>query len=251
MLIDSHCHVLSSEYDNIDEIISNCRKNKIEKLIVNGYDIKSSIEAVDLASKYDIVYAAVGIGPEDVLNIKTEDILKIESLVKSKKVVAIGEIGLDYYWTNKTKDEQLLAFNKLLKIAEDNNLPVIVHSREATKDVLDTLKKYNVTGIIHCFNGSYETAKEFINLGFLIGIGGVVTFKNSKTIKDVVSKIDLESISLETDSPYLSPEPFRGHKNEPSNVFYVAKKISEIKNVDLEYVIEKTGNNVFSKFDLN
>lgn len=250
MLIDSHCHILKDEYDNPDEIIEEAYNNGISKIIINGYDIKSSIESCMLADKYDYVYVSVGIGPENIDNITDDDINKIRTLANNKKVVAIGEIGLDYYWTKDNKDKQINIFKSMLSIAKDNNLPVIVHSRSAIKDTYDLLKEYNVRGIMHCYSGSKESAKEFIKLGFLIGVGGIITFKNAKEIKDVVSNIDIENISLETDSPYLSPEPNRGKINSPLNLKYIAKKVSEIKEISYEDVCSITSNNVIKLLDL-
>lgn len=250
MLIDTHCHVLSSEYDNVNEILYETFNGKIDKIIINGIDLESSREAVELAEKYNNVYAAVGIGPECVQDVSYDIIKSIEDLCLNKKVVAIGEIGLDYYWTTETKEKQKYVFEQMLKIAKKHNKPVIVHSRKSINDTYNLLKENNVTGIMHCYSGSLEMAREFIKIGFLIGIGGVVTFKNAKEIKDVVSNIRIEDIALETDSPYLAPEPYRGKKNKPLYVEEVAKKISEIKEISLQEVISKTGDSVISKFDL-
>lgn len=250
MLIDSHCHLLSFEYENVDEEIKKAIKAGVERIIINGTNVKSSIEAIELAKKYKEVYAAVGIGPEEVNNVTSHDIKKIEEISHDDKVVAIGEIGLDYYWTKENKDVQISVLKNMLEIAKKRNLPVIVHNRQATVDIYNYLKEYNVTGIMHCFSGSTETAKEFIKLGFLIGIGGVVTFKNAKSIKEVVKSIPLSSISLETDSPYLTPEPYRGKKNNPDKLVYIASEIAKLKDVNKEEVISQTAFNVRSKFDL-
>ena len=250
MLIDSHCHLLSSEYDDVKKAINDAFKSGVDKIIVNGYDLKSSIEAVELSKEYENLYVAIGIGPENIDSITDEDIKSIKALVNNKKVVAIGEIGLDYYWTKENKERQIYVFEEMLKIAKESNLPVIVHNRDATKDIYELLKEYNVKGIIHCFSGSVETAKEFIKLGFLIGIGGVVTFKNAKHLKEVVQNIPLSCISLETDSPYLTPEPFRGKKNNPAYLTYIVKKIAELKGINEEEVRKVTSCNVISKFDL-
>lgn len=250
MLIDSHCHILSSEYEKPEDVIKDSKTSGVDKMIINGYDLKSSAEAVLLSNEYNYVYASIGIGPENIDDVSDKDFIKLEELIKKGKVVAIGEIGLDYYWTKDNKEKQIYVFENMLALAKKYNLPVIVHCRQAIKDTYELLKKYKVTGILHCFSGSAESAKEFIKLGFLIGIGGVVTFKNAKEIKDVVIKIDLSNISLETDSPYLSPEPFRGKVNVPKNVIYVARKIAELKSVSLEEVLEVTSSNVTSKFDL-
>lgn len=250
MLIDSHCHILSNEYEDVDKVIKNSLKI-VDKIIINSYDLESSKEAVKLAKKYDNVYVAIGISPDNVDTVKENDINCIKLLSKEAKVVAIGEIGLDYYWTKENKNIQIEIFEEMIKIAKMSNLPVIVHNRSATDDVYRILKDSDVTGIIHCFSGSLEIAREFIKLGFLIGIGGVVTFKNSKNIKEVVKNIPLSSISLETDSPYLTPEPYRGTINDPTKIVFVAKKISELKGIDVDTVINQTGLAVCSKFDLS
>ncbi len=250
MLIDSHCHLLSSEYIDVNEEIKKAIASGVERIIINGIDVKSSIEAVELSKKYKEVYAAVGIGPENVYDVTESDVKKIEDISLNEKVVAIGEIGLDYYWTKENKDAQIKILKSMLKIAKKRKLPVIVHNREATDDIYSYLKEYNVTGIMHCFSGSVETANRFIKLGFLIGIGGVVTFKNAKKVKDVVKNIPLEAISLETDSPYLTPEPYRGKKNNPDKLPFIVSEIAKLKGVTNADVIKQTGTNVRSKFDL-
>lgn len=250
LLIDSHCHILSSEYKNPKDIIENSKLCGVDKMIINGFDLESSREAITLANNYDYVYASIGIGPENIDNICENDFLEFEKLINKGKIVAIGEIGLDYYWTKENNEKQIYVFENMLALAKKYNLPVIVHCRQAIKDTYELLKKYKINGILHCFSGSAESAKEFIKLGFLIGIGGVVTFKNAKEIKEVVKEIDLSNISLETDSPYLSPEPLRGKVNVPKNIIYVARKIAELKSVSLKEVLEVTSSNVTSKFDL-
>lgn len=250
MLIDSHCHLLSTEYENVDTEIQKAISNNVKKIIINGIDVITSKEAVELSKKYEEVYAAVGIGPEDILGITDDDIKIIDSLCNNKKVVAIGEIGLDYYWTKENKYDQIKVLKRMLEIANKHKLPVIVHNREATADIYKYLKEYNVVGIMHCFSGSVESAREFIKLGFLIGVGGIVTFKNAKKIKEVVKDIPLSSISTETDSPYLTPEPHRGEKNNPVNLKYIVKKIAEIKNISEQEVMDVTAKNICMKFDL-
>lgn len=248
MLIDTHCHVLSSEYDNPDEIIKESLK-EVDKIIINGFDIESSKEVVALSKKYDNVYAAIGIGPENVDSYDDKTIELFQELIDNNKIIAIGEIGLDYYWTTETKDKQIKVFKSMLELAAKNSLPVIVHSREATIDTYNLLKEYNVTGILHCFSGSLEIAREYNKLGFLLGIGGVVTFKNAKKLVNVVKNMDISSFALETDSPYLSPEPFRGRPNVPKNVKLVANKIAELKDTSYEEVLIKTSASVCDKFD--
>ncbi len=250
MLIDSHCHLLSSEYDNLSVVIEKSLKY-VDKLIINGYDYKTSKEAIEIANKYENIYATVGIGPEEVDTINENDIKKIEKLINNNnKVVGIGEIGLDYYWTKDNKEKQIFVFKNMLSLAKKYNKPVIIHSRESINDVYNLLNEYKLNGIMHCYSGSYEMAKEFIKIGFLIGVGGVVTFKNAKNIKEVVKKIDISSIALETDSPYLSPEPKRGTKNDSSNLLYIVQSISKLKEISTNSVINETGISVSKMFNI-
>lgn len=251
MIIDSHCHLLSNLYEDVDKEIKKALDNGISKIIINGYDIKTSVEAVNLSLKYDEVYASVGIGPQNIENLPSNygDLIK-KLINNNKKVVSVGEIGLDYYWTKENKERQIEVFETMLSIAKEKNLPIIVHSRNSVMDTYNLLKEYKVSGIMHCYSGSLDMAKKFIKLGFLIGVGGIVTFKNAKKIKEIVKEIPIENISLETDSPYLSPEPLRGTLNNPLNLKYIIQKIADIKGLTNSYVTEKTACNVMSKFDL-
>ena len=248
-MIDTHCHLEKEDYDNIDEIIDTCKKEGIEKLIVSGHDLKSSIEAIELTKKYDVVYASIGFLPNVLDNIENNSILELEKLINNDKVVAIGEIGLDYHWYKDNKEEQKELFIKQLDLAKKYNKPVVIHSRDSISDCYNILKEANIKGTMHCYSGSVEMAKEFIKIGFNISIGGVSTFKNSNTIKNVIKEIPLEYILLETDSPYLTPEPFRGKKNYPYYVKYVAMKIAEIKGIDIDMVVNATTMNATKLFD--
>lgn len=246
-MIDSHAHILNEYFDNIYELIDELKDKNLICVLNCADNIKTSKEVIESYKKYDcFLLPAVGIHPECIDN---NSIDELEEIIINSKVFAVGEIGLDYYQNDENKEEQKELFNKQLDLAEKYNLPVVVHVRNAIQDVYDILKKRKLKGVIHCFSGSYEMAKEFIKLGYKLGIGGVLTFKNSK-LYQVIEKIDIDDILLETDSPYLSPEPFRGKKNKPSNVYYVAKKISEIKNISLEEVIEKTTRNFKDVFDI-
>ena len=249
MLIDTHCHIYYSEVEIAEEIIKECKKNNIV-MILNGIDKKSNLEVLELSKKYDNVYAAIGYDHSVVNEITDEDLKLLENQLKNEKVVAIGEIGLDYYWTKENKKEQIEIFKRQLMIAESLHLPVIVHSRESILDTYNLLNEYNVTGILHCYSGSLEMANRFIKRGFLIGIGGVVTFKNAKKVKEVVKEIPITSISLETDSPYLTPEPYRGKPNNPLYLKYIIKEISDLKGISKDEVKNVTSQNVMSKFDL-
>lgn len=246
MLIDTHCHLSENDYENLDEVI----KDMNGIMVTSGCDNQTNKEVLQIISKYDNVFGTIGIHPQEIEEVREESFDLIIKNIHNSKIVAIGEIGLDYYWVKNNKEEQQILFEKQLSIAEKYNKPVVIHTRESIQDTYDLLKNYKVTGVIHCFNSSVEMAKKFIKLGFKIGVGGVITFKNSKKLQEVVKEISLNDIVLETDSPYLTPEPFRGKKNKPSNVYYTALKIAEIKNISVEEVIQTTFNNATKLFDL-
>ena len=246
MLIDTHCHLSYDDYDNLEEILNN--KDCI--MIASGCNNKTNKEVIELVNIYDNVYGTLGIHPEEIDSINEISFKLIEENLSNPKIVGIGEIGLDYYWRNDNKDQQKEIFEKQLKLATKYRKSIVVHSREAIQDTYNILRKYDLRGSIHCFSSSLEMAKEFIKLGYKIGIGGTVTFKNSKKLQDIVKELDLNNILLETDSPYLSPEPFRGKKNNPTNVYYVALKLSELKGVSVENVIKITNDNAIQEFDL-
>lgn len=247
MLIDTHCHLSCDDYNNLDDII-----NEFDGIMIaSGCDLKTNKEVIELVNKYDNVYGTLGIHPEEIENFKESDLKFIEDNLNNKKIVGIGEIGLDYYWVKDNKEQQKELFIKQLDIAKKYNKAIIVHSREAIQDTYDILKKYNLKGSIHCFNSSLEMAREFIKIGYKIGVGGVLTFKNSKKLQEIVKDIDLKHILLETDSPYLTPEPYRGQKNKPSNVYYVALKLAELKNLSIEDIINQTEQNALKEFSIN
>ncbi len=246
-MIDTHAHILSEFYDYIDELIEELKSKNIIKVINCADSIETSKEVLNIYNKYEgYLLPAVGIHPE---NIDNSNLKTIENIIKEHKVFAIGEIGLDYHYNDENKDEQKEYFIKQLDLALKYDLPVIIHIREAMQECFDILKTRKNKGIIHCFSGSVEMAREYIKLGYKLGIGGVLTFKNSK-LYEVIEKIDLKDIVLETDSPFLSPEPFRGKKNKPCNVLYVAKRIAEIKNISLEEVINTTTATAKQIFDI-
>ena len=248
MFTDSHCHLYSEYYDDIAKVINEASHNKVNRFINNGCDAKSNKEVIELIEKYTNMYGAIGIHSESVDTYQDEDIKFIEDNISNKKIIAIGEIGLDYYYTKENKDEQIKLLETQLKLAEKYNMPVIIHSREATLDTLTTLKKYHVKGIIHSFSGSIETAREYIKMGYLLGINGVITFKNAN-IKDVIKELPLSSLVLETDSPYLTPEPYRGRQNSPAHILDIAKFVSDLKNISLEELANITNQNLDSIFN--
>ncbi len=250
MIIDTHCHMYNSEYDDAEKIIELCKKNNIY-IILNGTDKNSNLEVLELSKKYDNVFAAIGYEYSNAGKITDLDLELLENQIKNNNVVAIGEIGLDYYWTKDNKIQQKDLFNKQLNIAKKYNLPVIVHSRDAVQDVYDILKNKNLTGSIHCYSGSIEMAKEFIKIGYFIGIDGPITFKNNKKQRQLVKEININNILIETDSPYLSPEPKRGEKNTPLNIKYVIKEIASNLDKSEDEITDITTKNALNLFDLS
>lgn len=248
MFTDTHCHVLSDKYYNPLDIILNLEKDNIKRIIINGFDLKSTKEVINLVN-YDRVYGALGIHPDNILDFNNDNVKFIESNLCNKKIIAIGEIGLDYYHNKDNKEEQIKMFEYFLNLAEKVSLPVIIHSRDATDDLLRVLKRHKCKGIIHCFSGSLETAKEYIKLGYKLGIGGVVTFKNCN-LKDVLVNIDINNILLETDSPYLAPVPLRGTFNEPVNVNIIADYLCSLYNISLEELANKLEDNFNDLFNI-
>ncbi len=249
MFTDTHCHILSTSYYNPDDVINNLSQNNIKRIIINGYNLKTNKEVISLSNKYPNVYGALGIHPDNIIEDLEENINLIKENSSNPKIIAIGEIGLDYYHNKDNKKEQLELLDTFLNLAEELNLPVIVHNREATDDLLKILKRHHVKGIIHCFSGSLETAKEYLKLGFKLGIGGVLTFKNAH-LKEVLKEIPITSILLETDSPYLTPMPLRGIPNEPMYLKFVADELTTIYNVSLEKLSNILEENFHEIFDI-
>lgn len=249
MFTDTHCHIFTEYYTNINEIINNAKNFSVNRIINNGCDTKSNSEVISLIEKYPNMYGAIGIHPEFVEQYTKGDLKYLEDNLNNPKIVAIGEIGLDYHYSKENKEQQLSLFEYQLKLAEKYHKPVIIHSRDATVDTINTLKKFKVTGVIHSFSGSLETANIYIKMGFLLGLNGVITFKNSK-LKEVIEKVDLKNITLETDSPYLTPEPYRGTTNEPARIINIAKFISDLKNISLEELAILTNENIARTFDI-
>lgn len=250
MFTDTHCHLYNEYYEEgIDSIYEKMKEANITRVINNGCDANSNKEVIELLGKYSWMYGAIGIHPESADTYTEEDLKYVEEHINDPKVVAVGEIGLDYYWTKENKDKQKELFEYQLALAERVNKPVIIHSREATQDTIDILKKYKVTGVIHSFSGSYETACIYIKMGYLLGINGVITFKNCN-LKDVVEKLDLGNIVLETDSPYLTPVPYRGKRNDPSHVWEIAEYVANLKGVSVEELSKETNGNISRCFDI-
>lgn len=247
MLIDTHLHLFNENY-NIDEVISRAKDAGVKYLIVSGSDLVDNRFNKELLDTYDNVFLSVGYHPSCALDVSDEDLNYLEDLIKFDRVVAIGEIGLDYHYGKDDRDKQIELFRFQLDLAVRYNLPVVIHTRDAFLDTYNILKEYNLKGVIHCFSGSVEVAKKYLSLGYYLGIGGVVTFKNSK-LKDVVKELGLSKIVLETDSPYLSP--YRGEVNEPCNVRYICDFISEYLEISSDEVSLVTTGNACRLFDLD
>lgn len=249
MLIDTHCHIYKNYYDDIDILMKKIKDSGVDRIINNACNYESCLEVLNLVKRYENMYCVLGLHPEENL----EDIDKVLDLLEknldNNKVIGVGEIGLDYYYTRDTKEKQIDVLNRQLKFAEVHNLPVVIHSREATGDMLNVLKQYNLKGIIHCFNGSVEVAKEYIKMGYKLGINGVVTFKNCKLI-DVIKEIGVDNLVYETDSPYLAPVPFRGQKNDPSYTNYVVDFVANDLGVAREELVEISNKNIKDIFDI-
>ncbi|WP_297405866.1 TatD family hydrolase [uncultured Cetobacterium sp.] len=242
-LVDTHCHLDNEKFNEDREELIEKIENELEFCVNIGYDLESSKKTVGYTKKYKKIYGAIGIHPVDITGYSDELEKELEELAKNEKIVAIGEIGLDYHWMTEPKDVQKDGFRRQINLAEKLNLPIVVHSRDAMEDTIEILKEFpNIKGIIHCYPGSTESAEILIK-NFYLGIGGTLTFKNSKKLVNVVKNIPLERLVIETDCPYLTPEPFRGKRNEPLYVKYVAEKIAEIKEISIEEVIEVTTEN--------
>ena len=247
-MIDSHCHINDDLFkSDPSSYIKDAGNNGVFEFLVVGFDLKSSELAVEIANKNKECFAAIGIHPSDAKKAMPGDLDKIKQLAKEKKVIAIGEIGLDYYWDKEesVKAEQKEYFKKQIDIANEYDLPISIHCRDAIEDCLQILKENPVKrgGIMHCYAGSLEMAPEFIKLGFLLGFGGTVTFKNSVRPKEVVTNIPSNSYVLETDSPYLTPDPYRGKPNHSSYLYLVRNKIAELRGVTPEQVDKETTEN--------
>lgn len=249
MFIDTHCHLYDEYYSDMDMVIQNAVKNNVKRVIVNGCDMKSNKEVLELIKKYDIVYGALGFHPSELDGISDEELKWLDDNLDNSKIVAVGEIGLDYHYDETDREKQQYFFRKQLEIAKKHNLSVIVHSRDSIQDTYNILKDSSVKGVLHCYSGSLEMAREFIKIGYFLGVGGIITFKNAKNIINVINNIGLEYILLETDSPYLAPEPYRGRTNEPAYIPIIASKIAALKGVSISEVERITTGTARGIFD--
>ena len=249
MLIDTHCHIYNSEMENADEIIKKAAENDIH-MVLNGTDPLSNREVLELSGRYENVHAALGYFYSFADEITDEDISLLDRQLEDDSVIAVGEIGLDYYHTKDNKDKQKELFEKMLDLAQKHDLPVIVHSRKSMQDTFDILKNHDVSGSMHCYQGSAEMAREFVNLGFYIGVGGPVTQANNKKKRKTLRQIGISHILVETDSPYLAPEEKRGERNTPMNLKYIVGKIAEELDISEDEVMEITTENAKRLFEI-
>lgn len=254
---DSHTHYDDEKFnEDRDELIKQIYNENVTTFITAGYSLESSKKALQIANKYEYIYTILGISPNDIPETEInliKQISEIENIAKNEKVVAIGEIGLDYYWNKENKELQKIAFIKQIELANKLNLPIVIHTREAVADTLDILKnKANPVkkGVFHCCPLNRELVKEALKLGFYISFAGPVTFKNSKNANEIIEMVPLEKMLIETDSPYLSPEPKRGQRNDSRNVKYIAEKIANVRKLDIEEIAKVTYKNAKKIFEI-
>lgn len=252
-IFDSHAHYDSRQFDgDREQLLGWTLQEKGVVGIVNmGSDLESCYATLELTRRYDYIWGGVGIHPEDALDLPEDWLGQIQEMLKEPKIVAVGEIGLDYHWLDACpKGRQQEVFAIQLELARELALPVVVHDREAHADTLEFLKKYKPAGVVHCFSGSWETAREILDLGMYIGLGGVVTFKNARHAVEVARNIPLERLVLETDAPYMAPVPYRGKRNDSSLIAFVAEKIGELRGMEAQAVLDVTAENTRRLFNL-
>lgn len=254
MLFDTHAHLNDPKFaEDLPETLERAKVNGVEFIVNVGYDLPSSRKAVELAQQYDQCYAAVGIHPHDAKTVQEETLDELKKLAQKAKVVAIGEIGLDYYRNLSARDKQQEVFRQQISLAKELKLPIIIHDRDAHGDTMQILKEVKAGeygGILHCFSGSWEMARQCIKLGFKISLAGPVTFKNATRLQDIAKLLPLDHLLVETDCPYLAPEPHRGKRNEPAYVRHVAEKIAELKKISLEELAQITTANALAVFKI-
>ena len=254
MIFDTHAHYDARQYDeDREEVLAHLKDAGVEKVVNISNGWKDLLATIDLVERYPWIYGSAGIHPCEIKDLTEERFEQIRDFSRKEKIVAIGEIGLDYYWVKEAeeREKQRYWFVRQLTLAKEEDLPVVIHSRDAAKDTFDTMKKEHARttgGVIHCYSGSLEMAREYVKLGYYLGIGGVVTFKNSKTLKRVAAEIPLEYIVLETDAPYLSPMPYRGKRNSSAYLHYVAEEIAALKGISREEVEAVTYQNAVNLY---
>lgn len=256
MIFDTHAHYDDEDYNvDRDGFLKSLKENKVDLIMNVGASLKTTENTVKLTKEYDFIYGAAGVHPTETLELEDESLYKkLREYALMDKIMAVGEIGLDYYWDKPSKEIQKKHFEIQLDLAKEIKKPVIIHSRDAALDTYEMMKSLDadtVGGIVHCFSYGKEMARDFLNLGFYLGIGGVITFKNAKKLREVVEYMPLDRLVLETDAPYLTPEPFRGKRNSSGYLVYVAEKIAEIKNISVEEVFEITYKNGLEVYNIN
>lgn len=255
MIIDTHAHYDDESFDeDRDDLLTGMKGRGVERIVTVGADIATSKAAIELTKKYPFVYGAIGVHPSDVTELDEEKIAWLLEMSREDKIVAIGEIGLDYHYDEPLPEIQKKWFIRQLALAREAGLPVIIHSRDAAEDTLQIMLKNHAEelgGVVHCFSYSLEMAKEYVKMGFYIGLGGVCTFKNAKKVKKVAAGIPLTKIVLETDCPYLAPEPNRGKRNDSANLIYVAREIAALRGISEEEVIRQTRENACRLYHMN
>ena len=252
-MIDTHCHFFDEEFkDDLEDCINRCKENGIEKIILVGFSYDTNRKAQEYSKKYGIFYPTAGVHPEECNKDYLEQFNELKEFIENNKVYALGECGLDYHWSVEFKEEQKELFKLQCELAIEKNLPIIIHSRDANQDTFDIVKSFNgkLKGVMHCYGGSLELAKEYVKLGMYISLGGPLTFKNAKEPKRVAEGIDINNLLIETDSPFLAPDPYRGKRNESSYVRFVCQKMAEIKGLSVEEVDKITTNNAVKLFNI-
>ncbi len=250
-IFDTHAHYDDERFnEDRDQLLSSLFEGSVSRIVNCGCDLKSSLTTIDLAEKYDNLYAAIGVHAHEAESCTAEDLAKIASLYNHEKVVAVGEIGLDYFYDFSPRERQIEVFRTQIELANKLDLPVIIHDREAHEDTLNILKELRPKGVVHCFSGSVEMAKEIIKLGLYIGLGGAVTFKNAKKPIEVAEYMPLDRLLLETDAPYMTPVPFRGKRCDSAHIAYTAEKIAEVKEMDVQELIDICNENAKKLFNI-
>lgn len=256
MLFDTHAHLNDPKFDeDREDVIKRAQEKYDVSRVVNiGYNRETIQTCLELAEAYDFIYAAVGWHPHDAKHMRDDDLAWIEQLAAHEKVVALGEMGLDYYWNNSPRDVQADVFRRQITLAKKVNLPIIIHDRDAHEEVVQILKEEHaeeVGGVMHCFGGDWEIAKQCLSLGFYIGLGGPVTFKKADDVREIARKVPIDRLLIETDCPYLAPEPKRGKRNETGYVYYVAEKMAEVRGMSTEQLAAQTTENACRLFNLS
>lgn len=251
-IFDSHAHYDDERFsEDLHTLLSDMKNTGVSHIVNCATNLSSAKKCIELSEKYPFVYTALGVHPHECSAAQNDELEQIEKLFSHKKCVAVGEIGLDYHYDFSPRELQLEFFEKQLILANKYKLPVVIHDREAHADTMELLKKYKPAGVVHCFSGSVETAKEVISLGMYIGLGGAVTFKNAKKPLDVAAFVPTEMLLLETDCPYMTPVPFRGKRNDSSLIPYTAQTIAQVKNMDIQQLLDITNSNAKKLFSIS